>query len=107
MKLNKNLFDKQGYYLIKNAIEPTLLAHTRFRAIELKEEKTPVNGIKGTVMTSKLMGSFSLVHLSVLNNNKEIIHVHSQMPSNFLPKESTAVAIKINTNKIFIFPKNI
>ena len=73
----------------------------------MKEEKTPVNGIKGTVMTSKLMGSFSLVHLSVLNNNKEIIHVHSQMPSNFLPKESTAVAIKINTNKIFIFPKNI
>ena len=81
--------------------------HIRPQAIELKEEKTPVNGIKGTVMTSKLMGSFSLVHLSVLNNNKEIIHVHSQMPSNFLPKESTAVAIKINTNKIFIFPKNI
>ena len=79
--------------------------YIRPQAIELTEEKTPVNGIKGTVMTSKLIGSFSLVHLSVLGDNNEIIHVHSQMPSNFLPKQSTAVGIKINNNQIFIFPK--
>ena len=64
MKLNKNLFDEQGYYLIKNAIEPTLLAHTRFRAIELKEDKMHLEGQprewgtgtfwKGIEMASKL-----------------------------------------------------
>ena len=79
--------------------------YIRPQAIELTEEKTPVNGIKGTVMTSKLIGSFSLVHLSVLGDNNEVIHVHSQMPSNFLPKQSSAVGIKINKNQIFIFPK--
>ena len=79
--------------------------HIRPQGIELTEEQTPVNGIKGTVMTSKLIGSFSLVHLSVLGNNNEIIHVHSQMPASFLPKESTAVGIKIDKNQIFVFPK--
>ena len=79
--------------------------HIRPHAVELKEEETPVNGIKGTVMTSKLIGPSSLVHLSVLGNNNEIIHVHSKMPSNFLPKESSAVSINIDTSQIFIFPK--
>ena len=64
MILNKKLFDEQGYYLIKNAIEPTLLAHTRYRAIELKENKMHLEGQprewgtgtywKGIEMASKL-----------------------------------------------------
>ena len=43
--------------------------HIRPQAIKLSKEKTPVNGIKGTVMASKLMGSYSFIHLSVLMNN--------------------------------------
>ena len=35
--------------------------HVRPQGIKLKQQPTPVNGIKGTVMASKLMGSFSLV----------------------------------------------
>ena len=80
--------------------------HIRPQAIKLNEEKTPVNGIKGTVMASKLMGSYSFIHLSVLDKNNNIIHVHSHMPPNFNPKQSTAVGIEIDTEKIFIFPKN-
>ena len=80
--------------------------HIRPQAIKLSQEKTPVNGIKGTVMASKLMGSYSFIHLSVLNNNKDIIHVHSHMPPNFNPKQSTAVGIEIDTEKIFVFPKD-
>ena len=80
--------------------------HIRPQAIKLSKEKTPVNGIKGTVMASKLMGSYSFIHLSVLNNNKDIIHVHSHMPPNFNPKQSTAVGIEIDTEKIFVFPKD-
>ena len=80
--------------------------HIRPQAIKLSKEKTPVNGIKGTVMASKLMGSYSFIHLSVLNNNNDIIHVHSHMPPNFNPKQSTAVGIEIDTEKIFVFPKD-
>ena len=80
--------------------------HIRPQAIKLSPKKTPVNGIKGTVVASKLMGSYSFIHLSVLNNNKNIIHVHSHMPPNFNPKRSTAVGIEIDTEKIFVFPKD-
>ena len=80
--------------------------HIRPHAIKLSEEKTPVNGVKGTVMASKLMGSYSFIHLSVLDKNKEVIHVHSHMPANFNPKQSTAVGIEIDKEKIFVFPKN-
>ena len=79
--------------------------HIRPQAIKLKEDQTPVNGIKGTVMASKLIGSFSLVHLSVLDHNNNVVHVHSQMPANFLPKEATAVEIKIDQEQIFVFQK--
>ena len=80
--------------------------YIRPQAIKLSEEKTPVNGIKGTVMASKLMGSFSFIHLSVLDNKKEVLHVHSHMPPTFLPKQATAVGIEVDKNQIFIFPKN-
>ena len=65
--------------------------HIRPQAIKLTQEQTPVNGVKGTVMASKLMGSYSFIHLSVLDKNKNIVHVHSHMPPNFNPKQSTAV----------------
>ena len=103
---NSNIITPIGNIPVNNMKEQNEVSvHIRPQAIELTKEKTPVNGIKGTVMTSKLIGSFSLVHLSVLGDNNEIIHVHSQMPASFLPKESTAVGIKIDTNQIFVFPK--
>ncbi len=78
----------------------------RPQAINLSEEKTPVNGIKGTVMASKLMGSFSFIHLSVLDKNNEVLHVHSHMSPTFLPKQATAVGIEVDNKQIFIFPIN-
>ncbi|MDC0057028.1 ABC transporter ATP-binding protein [Alphaproteobacteria bacterium] len=78
--------------------------HVRPQGIKLTQEKTPVNGIKGTVMASKLMGTFSFVHLSVLDQNNEIVHVHSHMPASFIPGQSTAVGIEIDNEQTFIFP---
>jgi len=78
--------------------------YIRPEAINLSEEKTPVNGIKGTVMASKLMGTYSFVHLSVLSENNEVVHVHSHMPPSFLPSQSSAVGIEIDRNQTFIFP---
>ena len=78
--------------------------HIRPQAIKLKQEQTPVNGFKGTVMASRLMGSYSFVHISVLNKNNEVIHVHSHMPPSFSPKQSSAVGIEVDTNQTFVFP---
>ena len=77
--------------------------HVRPQGIKLIQEKTPVNGIKGTVMASKLMGTFSFIHLSVLNEKKEIIHVHSHMPPTFIPDQSTAVGIEVDAKQTFVF----
>ncbi|MBI29672.1 MAG: Fe(3+) ions import ATP-binding protein FbpC [Alphaproteobacteria bacterium MarineAlpha5_Bin11] len=104
--INSTVITPIGNIPVSNMRESdSVNVYVRPQAIELTEEKTPVNGIKGTVVTSKLIGSFSLVHLSVLGDNNEVIHVHSQMPSNFLPKQSTAVGIKIDNSQIFIFSK--
>jgi iron(III) transport system ATP-binding protein len=77
--------------------------HVRPQAIKLQQEQTPVYGVKGTVMASRLMGSYSFVHISVLDENNEIIHVHSHMPPSFSPKQSSAVGIEVDINQAFIF----
>ena len=76
----------------------------RPEAVKLSKEQTPVNGIKGTVMASKLMGTYSFIHLSVLSKNNDVVHVHSHMPPNFLPNQSSAVGIEIDKEQTFIFP---
>ena len=80
-----------------------VVVHIRPQGIKLSKQPTPVNGIKGTVMASKLMGSFSFIHLSVLDNNNEIVHVHSHMPADFNPKQSSAVEIEIDNDQAYIF----
>ena len=77
--------------------------HIRPQGIKLSEQPTPVNGTKGTVMASKLMGAFSFIHLSVLNNENEVVHVHSHMPPEFNPKQSSAVEISIDKKHTFVF----
>ena len=77
--------------------------HIRPKGVKLNKQPTPVNGIKGTVMASKLMGSFSFVHLSVLDKNNEVFHIHSHMPPDFNPKQSSAVEIEIDEKQTFIF----
>ena len=77
--------------------------HVRPKGVKLNEQPTPVNGIKGTVMASKLMGSFSFIHLSVLDDSNQVVHIHSHMPPDFNPKQSSAVEIEIDENQTFIF----
>ena len=78
--------------------------HIRPQGVKLIQESTPVNGIKGTVMASRLMGEYSFVHLSVLNENNDVVHVHSHMPASFYPDQSSAVGIEIEKEQTFIFP---
>ena len=78
--------------------------HIRPQGVKLIQDSTPVNGIKGTVMASRLMGEYSFVHLSVLDENNDIVHVHSHMPASFYPDQSSAVRIEIDQNQTFVFP---
>ena len=93
-----------GEFKVENSLESKNVdIFIRPEAVKLSKEQTPVNGIKGTVMASKLMGSFSFVHLSVLDDNNEVIHVHSHMPPEFNPQQSSAVEIEIDQSQAFIF----
>ena len=94
-----------GEFKVENSLESKNVdIFIRPEAVKLSKEQTPVNGIKGTVMASKLMGTYSFIHLSVLSKNNEIVHVHSHMPPNFLPNQSSAVGIEIDKEQTFIFP---
>ena len=81
----------------------TVTVHIRPQGIKLSAQPTPVNGTKGTVMASKLMGAYSFIHLSVLNKENEVVHVHSHMPPEFNPKQSSAVEISIDEKHTFVF----
>ena len=107
MVKNKTVETPVGEFKVDESLESkNVNVYIRPEAVKLNQEQTPVNGIKGTVMASKLMGGYSFIHLSVLNNDNEIVHVHSHMPPNFLPNQSSAVGIEIDTEKTFIFPAN-
>ena len=94
-----------GEFKVENTLESKNVdIFIRPEAVKLSKEQTPVNGIKGTVMASKLMGTYSFIHLSVLSKNNEVVHVHSHMPPNFLPNQSSAVGIEIDKEQTFIFP---
>lgn len=94
-----------GEFKVENSLESKNVdIFIRPEAVKLSKEQTPVNGIKGTVMASKLMGTYSFIHLSVLSKNNEVVHVHSHMPPNFLPNQSSAVGIEIDKGQTFIFP---
>ena len=94
-----------GEFKVENSLESKNVdIFIRPEAVKLSKEQTPVNGIKGTVMASKLMGTYSFIHLSVLSKNNEVVHFHSHMPPNFLPNQSSAVGIEIDKEQTFIFP---
>ena len=94
-----------GEFKVENSLESKNVdIFIRPEAVKLSKEQTPVNGIKGNVMASKLMGTYSFIHLSVLSKNNEVVHVHSHMPPNFLPNQSSAVGIEIDKEQTFIFP---
>jgi len=104
---NKTVKTPVGEFAVNEKLESeNVNIYIRPEAVKLNQEQTPVNGIKGTVMASKLMGSYSFVHLSVLSKDNKIVHVHSHMPPNFLPNQSSAVGIEIDREQTFIFPTN-
>jgi len=56
------------------------------------------------VVMSRLLGRNSLVHLCVHDGDKGEYHLHSTMPGVFLPEEHQPVALKVDPDRVYVFP---
>ena len=70
--------------------------------LQLKRN-SDVSGLKGRVITSKMLGRTSLIHLSVCKQGRDL-HLHSRMPGRFLPEEEAEVYIEFDPIHAFVFP---
>lgn len=61
-------------------------------------------GSKAIVMTARLLGRSSLIHLSVDTDAGEGLHLHSRVPGRMLPGEGTEVRITLDEQNVFVFP---
>ncbi len=58
------------------------------------------------VVASRMLGRTSLIHLRTCRQPVGEIHLHARMPGRFLPDEHQALAVELDPNQTFIFPKN-
>ncbi len=58
------------------------------------------------VMTSRMLGRSSLIHLSVAAANGHDLHLHARIPGRFLPAEDQVLEVQLDRTQIFVFPIN-
>ncbi|CAN0465610.1 unnamed protein product, partial [Discosporangium mesarthrocarpum] len=59
-----------------------------------------------SVITSRLLGRSSLLHLSVPNGEDGGLHLHSRVPGRMLPPEGSSVGVSLDEQNVFVFPKD-
>ena len=64
--------------------------------------KLPQSAAK--VITSRMLGRSSLIHLCVGDFNDAHLHLHSRMPGRVLPAEDEIVAVDLDQSQVFVFP---
>jgi iron(III) transport system ATP-binding protein len=57
-----------------------------------------------SVMTARLLGRSSLLHLNVPTQEGGALHLHSRVPGRLLPAEGTRVRITLDEQNVFVFP---
>lgn len=62
-------------------------------------------GAVASVITSRLLGGSSLLHLSVPNGEDGGLHVHSRVPGRMLPQEGSSVRLSLDEQNVFVFPR--
>ena len=70
--------------------------------LQLKRN-SDASGLKGRVITSKMLGQTSLIHLNVCKQGRDL-HLHSRMPGRFLPEGEAEVYIEFDPIHAFVFP---
>jgi iron(III) transport system ATP-binding protein len=69
------------------------------------------DGAAAQVVTARLLGRSSMVHLSLVNGymnghaNGEPLHLHARIPGRFLPSEATELAVNLDRSQAFVFPR--
>ncbi len=58
-----------------------------------------------SVITSRLLGRSSLLHLSVPNGEEGGLHLHSRVPGRMLPPEGSSIGLSLDERNVFVFPK--
>ena len=61
-------------------------------------------GKPASVVTSRLLGRSSLIHLSVADAEGGDLHLHSRVSGRVLPGEGTAVNVTLDEHNVFVFP---
>lgn len=56
------------------------------------------------VVTSRMLGRTSLVHLCVGDVASHHVHLHSRMPGRFLPSEGEIMEVVLDRSQVFVFP---
>jgi iron(III) transport system ATP-binding protein len=56
------------------------------------------------VLTARMLGRTSLVHLSTCRNSGEVLHLHARVPGRFLPREDTVLRVGLDRAQAFVFP---
>jgi iron(III) transport system ATP-binding protein len=59
---------------------------------------------RGRVITSRMLGRTSLVHLSVEDGTVTGLHLHARAPGRFLPEEGQQLSVMLDTSQAFVFP---
>jgi iron(III) transport system ATP-binding protein len=57
------------------------------------------------VLASRMLGRSSLIHLCVGDLEGQHLHLHSRVPGRFLPAEDDIVAVELDANEAFVFPR--
>jgi len=61
-------------------------------------------GARGRVITSRMLGRTSLVHLSVEDGTVTGLHLHARAPGRFLPEEGQQLSVVLDSSQAFVFP---
>jgi iron(III) transport system ATP-binding protein len=56
------------------------------------------------VLTARMLGRTSLVHLSTCRSPGEVLHLHARVPGRFLPREDTVLRVGLDRAQAFVFP---
>lgn len=91
-------FPAKGY---RNGEDVSVLI--RPEAIEIDDQEDVADRIEAKVVTSKLLGRSSLIHLCVKKNG-EHLHMHARVQGLFLPENNERIFLKIQYDQCFVFP---
>lgn len=72
----------------------------RPEALHLSET---LDGPRGKVITSRMLGRSSLIHLSVEDGTVTGLHLHARAPGRSLPEEGRQLSVTLDTSQAFVF----